>query len=84
MAAVWKRHREDAEKEASAAGKRARFTKLDLTAIILAKQLRSKHEVLEYAQKFGCQSMQQFVSNKPLAAAVRVSSRCLGMELCPC
>ena len=64
MAAVWKRHREDAEKEASAAGKRARFTKLDLTAIILAKQLRSKHEVLEYAQNFGCQSMQQFVSNK--------------------
>ena len=58
----WKRRREGADMVASANGKKAKFTKLDLTATIIAKQLFSKNAVLEYAQTCGCEGMQQFVS----------------------
>ena len=60
----WKKRREEMDMKASASGKRARFTKLDLTAVILSKKLQSKHEIMEYAQKWGCEAMQNFVSNK--------------------
>lgn len=58
----WKRRREIADMAASAIGKKARFTKLDLTAIIISKNLSSKNALLEYAQTCGCEGMQQFVS----------------------
>lgn len=63
-AAGWKRRREAADMAAAAGGKKQRFTKLDLTAIILAKEIRSKNSLLEYAQTLGSEAMQQFVSNR--------------------
>ncbi|CAE8633657.1 unnamed protein product, partial [Polarella glacialis] len=55
-ATLWKRRREEAEKEKSAGvpAKRAKFTKLDL---------KSKAAVMEYVQNKGTEAMQTFVSN---------------------
>ncbi|CAE8671507.1 unnamed protein product, partial [Polarella glacialis] len=57
--------REEAEKEKSAGvpAKRAKFTKLDLTSIILHEDLKSKAAVMEYVQNKGTEAMQTFVSN---------------------
>ena len=65
-AACWKRRREEKEAESQLAGapKQMRFTKLDLTAIVLAKGLTTKSDVLEYAQEHGSESMQHFVCNR--------------------
>jgi hypothetical protein len=60
---VWKFRHEDVEKQ-KAAGvnvKRARFCKLDLTALVLAKNLTTKAAVLSYAQDHGTEDMQNFV-----------------------
>jgi hypothetical protein len=64
-ATLWKRRREEAEKEKSAGvpAKRAKFTKLDLTSIILHEDLKSKAAVMEYVQNKGTEAMQTFVSN---------------------
>eukprot|EP00438_Fugacium_kawagutii_P006212 Skav219200 [mRNA] locus=scaffold537:1570:2802:- [translate_table: standard] len=63
-ASGWKRRCEQIGMAASAAGKRQRFTKLDLTAIIVEQQLKSKNTLLEYAQTRGSEAMQHFVSNR--------------------
>jgi hypothetical protein len=65
-ATMWKRRREAAEQSAAATGgasKRTRFAKLDLTALILDKGLKSRADVLEYSQDHGNESMQNFVHN---------------------
>ena len=63
-AGMWKRRREEAEKQALAGcGKRRRFCKLDLTSIILDKGLNTKAAVLEYTQDHGTEEMQLFVHN---------------------
>lgn len=41
-----------------------RSSALDLTAIILAEEIRSKNSLLEYAQTLGSEAMQQFVRNR--------------------
>ena len=65
-AKIWKRRREEADKEAARdagdpKGKKAKFGKLDLTAIILAKNLRTKTAVLEYTQDHGTSLTQAYV-----------------------
>lgn len=66
QAMCWKRRREEKETESQLAEvpKQMRFTKLDFTAIVLAKGLRTKSDVLEYAQNHGSEAMQQFVCNR--------------------
>ena len=63
-AAMWKRRREQAATQ-SAAGlsKRRRFSKLDLTSLVLAKDLKTKAALLEYAQDYGTEDMQHFLHN---------------------
>ena len=62
MAKVWKRRRDQAEMEASAGtSKKAKFTKLDLTAIVLEKGLETKTQLLEFTQDQGSGAMQLFV-----------------------
>ena len=60
---VWKRRREEAEKAVAAGtAKRARrFTKLDLTALILDRDLQTKAALLEYVQDYGTEDMQRYV-----------------------
>ena len=61
----WKKRREQAEKAAYVnPAKKARFTKLDLTAVILAKDLCTPTAVLAYAQDHGSEATQVFVSNR--------------------
>ena len=64
-AKLWKRRREEAELQAAAgaANKKRRFSKLDLTALILDRNLKTKATVLEYVQDFGTEEMQNFVHN---------------------
>ena len=65
-ARMWKRRREEAElvAETEPSAKKARFSKLDLTAVIIDRSLKSKAEILEYAQDVGCEAMQHFVANR--------------------
>lgn len=60
---LWKRRREEAEKAVAAGtAKRARrFTKLDLTALILDRDLQTKAALLEYMQDYGTDEMQRYV-----------------------
>jgi hypothetical protein len=64
MAKIWKRRRESHEL-AVAAGtcKKAKFSKLDLTALVLEKSLSTKAQVLEFSQNHGSASMHAFVHN---------------------
>jgi hypothetical protein len=64
-AGMWKRRMEQAEMQRSAGtgNKRRKFSKLDLTAIILTKNLKSKTEILEYTQDYGTEAMQNWVHN---------------------
>ena len=63
MAPKWKRRREQHEMEAGGGQrKRAKFTKLDLTALILERQLLTKAKLLEYVQDSGSASMQLFAN----------------------
>ncbi len=60
----WKACSEQAQKrkaEGDLAAKRARFTKLDLTAIILDRGLTTKAAILEYCQNNGSEAMQLWV-----------------------
>ncbi len=54
---------QEAEKQASVDSevKRPRFSKLDLTALILSKGLRTKAAILAYVQEHGSHEMQAFV-----------------------
>ena len=62
MATVWKRRREQQEMDAAAgASKKAKFTKLNLTALILEKSLATKTQLLEFTQNHGSAAMQLFV-----------------------
>ena len=62
MAKVWKRRRECKEIAAAAgANKKRKFTKLDLTSLILDKGLHSKAALLEFTLDHGSASMQMFV-----------------------
>lgn len=64
QAVAWKRRREEAEKSAAAGGAPPRkFSKLDLTAVILDQELKTKAAVLEYVQGRGTEAMQHFVHN---------------------
>lgn len=64
-ATMWKRRREEAEKAAAVqpGSKVRRFSKLDLTAVILDKGLTTRAAVLEYAQDNGTEEMQLWVHN---------------------
>ena len=71
-AARWKKRREQAEKAAHInPAKKARFTKLDLTALILAHDLCTPTAILAYAQDHGSEAMQVFVSNRMLRKIAR-------------
>ena len=59
---MWRKRREERDKVDAGAAKKATFTKLDLTALIVSKQLRSKDAVLTYVQQHGSAAMQAYVS----------------------
>jgi len=61
IAKAWKRRREQKELADPNLAKKARFTKLDLTAVILDKKLTTKTQLLEFTQDHGSASMQHFV-----------------------
>eukprot|EP00973_Karenia_brevis_P031913 4404171-Karenia_brevis.AAC.1 len=63
IARAWKQRRERKELKEAAGGsnKRARFSKLDLTAIILDQGLKTKAAVMEYTQDRGSKAMQEYV-----------------------
>lgn len=62
LASAWKRRREECEKRAAAGElKKPKFSKLDLTAAILDKGLKTTAEVMEYAQGSGTKEMQSYV-----------------------
>lgn len=62
MAKTWKRRREACELEAAAGTcKKAKFTKLDLTSLVLEKSLMTKPLLLEFSQDHGSAPMQLFV-----------------------
>eukprot|EP00973_Karenia_brevis_P027720 3820606-Karenia_brevis.AAC.1 len=61
MAKAWKRRREVHECAAEAGReKKAKFTKLDLTALILDKGLDTKVQLMDFAQEYGTGAMQLF------------------------
>ena len=61
---AWKRRREEVEKSAAAGGAPPKkFSKLDLTAVILDQDFKTKAAVLEYVQSRGTEAMQHFVHN---------------------
>lgn len=64
---IWKRRREEAERKAESEGKpqkKQRFSKLDLTALILSQGLKTQAAVLEYVQDHGTEQMQAFVHQR--------------------
>ncbi|CAK0798497.1 unnamed protein product [Prorocentrum cordatum] len=64
QAGAWKRRREEVEKSAAAGGAPPKkFSKLDLTAVILDQELKTKAAVLECIQSRGTEAMQRFVHN---------------------
>ena len=66
-AALWKHRREETVKRQAASsnkGTRERFSKLDLTAIIIEKGLRTTASIITYAQDFGTVAMQTWVHNQ--------------------
>ena len=71
-ASAWKARREKRDCEASKQDKAATFGKLDLTAVVLSKGLRSRAAVLAYAQEHGTAAMQAFVNK---------SQRCLDKHI---
>ena len=61
----WKARRESKDKKAAAgATKQGKFTKLDLTALVLSEGLRTKNDVMDYAQERGTAKMQEFVHSQ--------------------
>jgi hypothetical protein len=60
-ATAWKRRREEKDNEAVTAGRPIKFSKPDLTAIILCETLSTKTAILEYSQNHGTAAMQSFV-----------------------
>jgi hypothetical protein len=69
QAAAWRRRREEHEREAAggpAGGppkkKAARFSKIDFTALVIDKGLKTSAQVLAYFQDFGSAVMQEFGS----------------------
>ncbi len=65
---AWKRRREEHERSVSAGleQKPKKFTKLDLTSVVLAKGLSTKNLLMEFTQDFGSKGMQLFVhQNQP-------------------
>lgn len=63
QARAWKRRREEHEKAASVStkGRRMTFTKLDLTALIMEKELKTATAVIAYVQDHGTYAAQDFV-----------------------
>ena len=59
-ASAWKRRREQKEMHADE-GTKTKFRKLDLTSIVLANDLKTPMEVMEYAKNKGSTAMQAFV-----------------------
>lgn len=63
-AKLWKKRREEKDRESLQVGlKMPRFTKPDLTSIILSEKLVSKASVMAYAQEHGTTAMQAFIQN---------------------
>ena len=62
QAGAWRKRREERDKSYAALQKKATFTKLDLTSLIVSKQLRTKDALLAYVQRHGTVAMQSFVS----------------------
>ena len=60
QAGAWVKRREGKDRESLKKGEHATFTKLDFTALVLAKNLRSKASVLKYFQDHGTVAMQAF------------------------
>lgn len=65
-AILWKRRREEVEKVAQQGdgAKKAKFNKLDLTALILSQELTTPASVLAYTQNHGTEAMQLFVHQR--------------------
>ena len=61
LSSAWLARGQALYKKASSNGRRATFTKLDLTALVLDRKLCTKAAVLEYCQNSGTVEMQGFV-----------------------
>jgi len=62
QADTWRKRREKQDKEASKAGGKTSFTKLDFTALVISKHLYSKDCLLAYMQEHGTATMQLFTN----------------------
>ena len=60
-AAMWKSRSEQAQKASLEGGPKRRITKLDVTAIIVEKGMKTPTEVMAYVQDHGSESLQQWV-----------------------
>lgn len=61
QAHLWKARREKDDKRKAAAGKPQKFTKPDLTSLVISQALHSKAAVIAYAKSRGTAAMQAFV-----------------------
>ena len=62
QAKAWVKRREQKDREGDSKGANTSFTKLDFTALVLEKKLRTQASVLRYFQQKGSVAMQAFVS----------------------
>lgn len=62
QAQLWRQRREHKDCADAAIGKASAFTKLDLTSLIVSKQLHTKDALLAYVQRHGTVAMQSYVS----------------------
>ena len=61
-ACVWKARREKRDRNASEQDDAGNFSELDLTALVLARNLRTRAAVIAYAQNHGTVAMQAFIN----------------------
>ena len=62
QADMWRRRREECDKEAAKLESKVTFTKLDLTSLIISKHLYTKDSLIAYVQDFGTAVMQSYVN----------------------
>ena len=60
-ARAWKARREEKDKKAAVAEKPQKFSKSDLTSVILSEGLRTRASVIAYAKRAGTSAMQAYV-----------------------
>ena len=62
QAEMWRRRRESRDKEAAKCDDKVKFTKMDLTSLIISKHLYTKDTLIAYVQEHGTAVMQSYVN----------------------